>query len=76
MLFSPVLSLDMVWIREWSKVVAAALGAMGSYSLILYVMQSENVSYIMALRQASVFLVVLVGWLAIKEDYGRSRLVV
>ncbi len=49
---------------------------MGSYSLILYVMQSENVSYIVALRQASVFLAVLVGWLALKEEYGRSRLVV
>ena len=75
MLFSPGLSLGVVWRREWSKVVAAALGTMGSYSLILYVMQSENVSYIVALRQASVFLAVLVGWLALKEEYGRSRLV-
>ena len=61
MLFSPGLSLGVVWRREWSKVVEAALGTMGSYSLILYVMQSENVSYIVALRQASVFLAVLVG---------------
>jgi len=39
------------------------LGTMASYSLILYVMCSENVSYIVTLRQASVFLAVLVGWL-------------
>ena len=39
-----------VWKREWPKGVAAALGTMTSYSLILHVMQTEPVSYIVALR--------------------------
>jgi drug/metabolite transporter (DMT)-like permease len=68
------LLLGSVWRQEWPKAVAAALGTMASYSLILYVMRSENVSYIVALRQSSVFLAVLVGWLALKEEYGKARI--
>jgi len=65
-----------VWKREWPKGVAAALGTMTSYSLILHVMLTEPVSYIVALRQASVLLAVLAGWLALKEPYGKNRLLV
>jgi uncharacterized membrane protein len=64
-----------VWKREWPKGVAAALGTMTSYSLILHVMQTEPASYIVALRQASVLLAVLTGWLALKEPYGKNRLI-
>jgi drug/metabolite transporter (DMT)-like permease len=74
MLSRPGVEIRPVWRREWAKAVAAALGTMASYSLILYVMRSENVSYIVTLRQASVFLAVLVGWLALKEGYERIRL--
>jgi uncharacterized membrane protein len=70
-------NLDMarVWKREWPKGVAAALGTMTSYSLILHVMQTEPVSYIVTIRQASVLLAVFVGWLALREPYGKRRLI-
>ena len=59
---------------EWSRAVIAGLGTMASYSLILHVMQTEKVSYIVALRQSSVFFAVLIGWIVMKEPYGRLRL--
>jgi uncharacterized membrane protein len=70
-------NLDMarVWKREWPRGVAAALGTMTSYSLILHVMQTEPVSYIVTIRQASVLLAVFVGWLALREPYGKRRLI-
>ncbi len=68
------LSIGPVWKREWPQGVAAALGTMISYSLILHVMQTEPVSYIVTIRQASVLLAVLVGWFALREPYGKHRL--
>ena len=76
MLSRSSVELGPVWRREWAKAVAAAVGTMASYSLILYVMRSENVSYIVALRQTSVLSAVLIGRLALKEGYGRIRLTV
>ena len=61
---------------EWPKAVAATLGTMASYSLILHVMQFEIVSYIVTLRQSSVLIAVLVGRLALKEPYGRLRIII
>ena len=63
-----------VWRREWRRGLVAALGTVTSYSLILYVMRSENVSYIVTLRQTGVLFSVLFGWLLLKEGYGRLRL--
>ena len=68
------LAIGKVWKREWPKGVVAALGTMVSYSLILHVMQTEPVSYIVTLRQASVLLAVLVGWFVLREPYGKHRL--
>jgi len=36
--------------HEWLRAVAAAVGTLASYSLILHVMKTENVSYIVTLR--------------------------
>ena len=69
------LQLKAVWIGQWRQIIVAAVGTMTSYSLILHVMQSNPVSYIVSLRQASVLLAVLVGWLQLKEPYGIYRLV-
>ncbi len=57
------LQLKAIWIGQWRQIIVAAVGTMTSYSLILHVMQSNPVSYIVSLRQASVLLAVLVGWL-------------
>ena len=66
------LNLRRVWKREWPRGVAAALGTMISYSLILHVMQTEPVSYIVTIRQASVLLAVIIGWFALREPYGKK----
>ncbi|MDH5676735.1 MAG: hypothetical protein OEZ06_31750 [Myxococcales bacterium] len=46
---------------------------MASYSLILHVMQTEELSYIVAVRQSSVLLAVLVGWFWLREPQDRQR---
>jgi uncharacterized membrane protein len=69
------LQLKAIWTGQWRQIIVAAVGTMASYSLILHVMQSSPVSYIVSLRQSSVLLAVLVGWLHLKEPYGIYRLV-
>ncbi len=69
------LKLKAVWTGQWRQIIVAAVGTMASYSLILHVMQANPVSYIVSLRQSSVLLAVLVGWLVLKEPYGIYRLV-
>jgi drug/metabolite transporter (DMT)-like permease len=69
------LHLKTVWERQWPRIIAAALGTMTSYSLILHVLQTSPVSYVVSIRQSSVLIAVLVGWLWLKEPYGRYRLV-
>ena len=69
------LSILSVWKIEWPRAVAAAIGTMASYSLILHVMQTEIVSYIVTLRQSSVLMAVLIGSIALKEPYGRHRFI-
>ena len=68
------LNLKAVWIGQWRQILLAAVGTMSSYSLILHVMQTSPVSYIVSLRQSSVLLAVVVGWLQLKEPYGIYRL--
>ncbi|MDF1594137.1 MAG: EamA family transporter [Desulfobacterales bacterium] len=64
---------DCILRREWPKAAAAALGTMASYTLILHVMQTETVSYIVALRQSSVLMAVLAGGIGLREPSGRWR---
>jgi uncharacterized membrane protein len=66
-------ALKTVWAGQWRQIILAALGTMCSYSLILHVMQTSPVSYIVCLRQSSVLLAVLVGWVQLKEPYGIYR---
>ena len=58
---------------EWPMAVVAGLCTLASYSLILHVFQTEPVSYVVALRQCSVLLAVLVGWLWLREPQGLHR---
>lgn len=62
--------------NEWFQSLIAALGTLISYSLILHVMQTETVSYIVTLRQCSILIAILAGWIFFKEKYGGYRLVV
>ena len=67
------LHLKATWNRQWTRIIAAAVGTMASYSLILHVLQTTPVSYVVSVRQSSVLLAVLVGWVQLKEVYGRYR---
>jgi len=59
---------------EWRSAAVGAVLTMASYSLILHVMQQEPLSYIVAVRQCSVVLAALYGWLWLREHQGRARL--
>ena len=60
--------------REWKQVITAATLAMVSYTLILYLLMTEKVSYIVALRQCSVIFAVLLGSYKLHESGLRLRL--
>ena len=60
---------------EWQRTLAVVVLSLTSYSLILYVLMTEKVSYVTAVRQCSVIFVVLLGGYALKETYTKRRLV-
>ena len=60
--------------REWKQVFTAATLAMVSYTLILYLLMTEKLSYIVALRQCSVIFAVLLGSYKLRESGLRLRL--
>ena len=60
---------------EWKRALAVVVLSLASYSLILYVLMTEKVSYVTAVRQCSVIFVVLLGGYALKETYTKRRLV-
>ena len=60
---------------EWKRALAIVILSLISYSLILYVLMTEKVSYVTAVRQCSVIFVVLLGGYALKETYTKRRLI-
>ncbi len=60
---------------EWKRTLAIVGLSLISYSLILYVLMTEKVSYVTAVRQCSVIFVVLLGGYALKETYTKRRLI-
>ena len=60
---------------EWKRALAVVVLSLTSYSLILYVLMTEKVSYVTAVRQCSVIFVVLLGGYALKETYTKRRFV-
>ena len=60
---------------EWKRALAVVSLSLISYSLILYVLMTEKVSYVTAVRQCSVIFVVLLGGYALKETYTKRRLI-
>ena len=60
---------------EWKTIIVSGSLAMISYTLILYVLMTEMLSYTAALRQCSVIFAVLLGGYALKESYTKLRLV-
>lgn len=60
---------------EWKRALAIVGLSLLSYSLILYVLMTEKVSYVTAVRQCSVIFVVLLGGYALKETYTKRRFI-
>ena len=60
---------------EWKRTLAIVVLSLASYSLILYVLMTEKVSYVTAVRQCSVIFVVLLGGYALKETYTKRRFI-
>ena len=60
---------------EWKRALAIVVLSLTSYSLILYVLMTEKVSYVTAVRQCSVIFVVLLGGYALKETYTKRRFI-
>ena len=60
---------------EWKRALAIVGLSLTSYSLILYVLMTEKVSYVTAVRQCSVIFVVLLGGHALKEAYTKRRFI-
>ena len=46
-----------------------------SYSLIVFVMKFEKISYIMSMRQLSIVFGVILGNLVLRERYGLVRFI-
>ena len=60
---------------EWKRALVIVGLSLVSYSLILYTLMTEKVSYVTAVRQCSVIFVVLLGGYALKETYTKRRLI-
>ena len=63
-----------VWGEEKVKGFIAGITTVGSYGLICVVLQFEDVSQVVAVRQVSVMMVVLWGVLKLKEPFGAQRI--
>lgn len=70
----PAREIVSVWGKEWGRGLVAAVATIGSYGLICVVLQFEEVSQVVAVRQASVLMVVLWGVLKLKESFGPQRI--
>lgn len=71
---NPAKEILAVWGQEWGRGVVAALTTIGSYGLICVVLQFEDVSQVVAVRQASVLMVVLWGVFKLREPFGPQRI--
>ena len=59
---------------EWLPLAISAFLDFGAYVLVLYVMETGKVSYIVAARQTSQIMVILLGTLVLRERCGAVRL--
>jgi drug/metabolite transporter (DMT)-like permease len=63
--------------REWhvnrGPVLLAGLLVVGAYLMVLFALQNANVSYVVAVRQASILFSVWFGTHGLKEGHGRQK---
>jgi len=65
------------WRRSWWRIILSGLLMPASYGLALYIMSLKEgaASYVLAVRQVSVVLGVIIGSLVLREPYGGIRLI-
>jgi drug/metabolite transporter (DMT)-like permease len=61
--------------KQWKQVTAIGFLDIGSYMLVLIAFTLASVAYAGAIREISIVLGALAGWLWLKESFGRVRLV-
>ncbi len=59
---------------EWPAMAMAALLDFGAYTLVLFVLERSKVSYVVAARQMSQIVAIVLGTVALKEPCGGIRL--
>ena len=59
---------------EWRPLAISAFLDFGAYVLVLYVMETSKVSYIVAARQSSQIIAILLGTVVLRERCGAIRL--
>lgn len=63
------------WRRQWQRITLGGVLAVFTYMLVLYVYSFAQVSYAGAIREISIVVAAVVGWLWLREDFGRTRVV-
>lgn len=61
--------------RHWQQVTAIGFLDIGSYMLVLVAFSLAPVAYAGAIREISIVLGALAGWLWLKESFGRVRVI-
>ncbi|HEU5151022.1 MAG TPA: EamA family transporter [Iamia sp.] len=61
--------------RDWRRHLAGGVGTVTAYTMVLVAVRQAPVGYVTMLRESSVVLGALVGWLVLHEGLGRRRLV-
>jgi drug/metabolite transporter (DMT)-like permease len=62
------------WRRGWWRILLSGLLMPASYGLALYIMKTDAASYVLAVRQVSVVMGVVIGSIVLREPYGGIRL--
>jgi uncharacterized membrane protein len=61
--------------RERTRILVGGVAAVAAYSMVLAAVRLAPVGYVAALRESSVVLAALAGWLLLHERLGRARLI-
>ncbi|HYF45149.1 MAG TPA: EamA family transporter [Acidimicrobiales bacterium] len=59
--------------RSWRRFLVAGACTTAAYTLVLIAVRSAPVGYVATLRESSVVLAALLGWLVLKEPLGERR---
>ncbi|HXH55861.1 EamA family transporter [Iamia sp.] len=61
-------------VSQWRRNVAGGLGTTVAYTMVLVAVREAPVGYVTMLRESSVVIGALIGWLVLKEGLGARRL--